>query len=136
VARCVVLRFKVESVDTVNEGSRDAYLGTRTVEVASVGADAMGASRVTTVMAVVRAVVRTAVTGPTVAATSPNDSRGNVVGGASCNAHAGVVVLPGNGEGVESGIRSGWVILRWLGKRVRATAHGGCGRDVVCHGWG
>jgi len=111
-------------------------MGSRAVAVASVVADAMGASRVTTVVAVVRTVVRTAVTGPTVAASSPSDSRGNVVGGASCNAEAGVVVLPRNGEGVDSGIRR-WVILRRLGKRVRATAHWGCGRDVVrCHGWG
>jgi hypothetical protein len=61
-------------------------MGAGTVVLVSVGADAMGASRVTMVaaMVVVRAVVGMTVTGPTVTATSsPSDGRGNIVGGAA-----------------------------------------------------
>jgi hypothetical protein len=72
-------------VDIVNGGNRDAYMDAGTVLVVSVGADAMGAPRVTMVAGVVvGAVVRLTVTGPAVTATSPpRDSRGNIVGGAS-----------------------------------------------------
>lgn len=41
------------SVDIVNEGDRDAYLGAGTAVVSVVGADAVGASRVTVVTAMV-----------------------------------------------------------------------------------
>jgi len=97
----------------------------------SVGTDTMGPSGVTVVaaMVVVRAgaVVRMTVAGPAVTATSPprDYSRGDIVGGASREAR-GVW----NGEGVSGGIWGGWIIRR-LGKRVRATAWRGSGRDVV-----
>ena len=95
-----------------------------------VGADAMGAPRMTiATMMVVRAVVRMTVARPAVTATStPSDSWVNIVRGASCD--AGDVW---NAEGVSGGIWGGWIILAWLGKRVRATARRGSGRDVVCH---
>jgi hypothetical protein len=105
--------------------------------VVSGGGDgAMRASVVAVmVMAVVRAVVRMTVAGPAVtAASSSNDSGGNVVRGTSHDAR-GVVV---GYKGVVSRIRCGGIAkMGWLGKRVRATAHGRGGRDVVRrHGWG
>ena len=77
------------SADTVYGGDNNAYMGAGTALVSVVGADAVGASRVTVVTAVVivraRAVMRRTVTGPTVTATSSprDDSWGNIVGGAS-----------------------------------------------------
>jgi hypothetical protein len=68
------------------ERIRDAYMDARTVEMVSVGADAMGAPGVAmaTVVLVVRAVVRMTMTGPAVTATSPpRDGRGDIVVGAS-----------------------------------------------------
>ena len=72
----------------VNEGNRNAYMDTLAEVLDSVGADAMGASGVTTVAVVVvvvgRAVVTMTMTGPAMTATSPaGNTRGNVVGGAS-----------------------------------------------------
>ena len=72
-------------MDAVNEANRDAYM-TRAVVMLSVGADAMGASGVTTLatVVVVGRAVRITVTGPAMTATSPpSDSWGNIVGGAS-----------------------------------------------------
>ena len=105
-------------------------MGAGTAVVVSVGADAMGAPGMTiAIVMVVRAVVRMTVARPAVTATSPpSDSWSNIVRGASCDA-GGVW----NAEGVSGGIWGGWIILAWLGKRVRATARGRGGRDVVCH---
>jgi hypothetical protein len=111
----------------VNGGNRDAYMDA-TVLLVSVGADAMGASGVTMVGGVVvRAVVGMTMTGPAVTATSPpRDSRGDIVGGTSCNTRR-VCIRNVEGLGVWGW---GWIILGWL--RVHATARRGSGRDVVC----
>jgi len=81
------------------------------VALDSGGADAMGASGVTTVavLVVMVAVVTMTMTGPTMTATSParDSSRSNVVGGASCDT-GGVW----NAEGVSYGIWGGWIIPR------------------------
>jgi hypothetical protein len=52
-ARVGVLKFRVGSVNMVNGGNRDVYMDAGTVLMVSVGADTMGAPRVTTVAGVV-----------------------------------------------------------------------------------
>lgn len=73
-------------------------------------------------MVMARTVVRMAVTGSTVAATSHCDRGGDIVGGTSCDAET-AVLWPGKG-----GVWRIWsAIWRSLGERVCATAEGrGC----------
>jgi hypothetical protein len=131
--RAGVLKSKKSSQWIKHNGeNRDAYMGAGTVLLVSVSADTMGAPGVSMVatVVVVRAVVVGTMTGPAVTATSPPRvySRGNIVRGASRDT-GGVW----NAEGVSGGIWGGWIILRRLRERVRATAYRGSGRDVVGH---